>query len=444
MPHPSWPPTIGALAVTLALLGGTVTPCAGQVFLSSEPRPEFAIGPLFIVGTVRPDLGPVSVRVSWSITLPPKRTLKDVGRALYLLWPGEVVANTAPGQADPTLRRYVEDRGFTTVSEGRLALESRDRAQLGTAAQSTRIAETASFVTFYKTGTNPAQSGLGTFIEIPAMPLLVDPVSLMSLPLTFRDMITPKPATWLEGLFLGRRYVLNMSAGGAGSVALYSLYLDQRHHVVPLGRDFSLLIATFMDADHLRLEEIAPPSATRRPSRVRAGAETISLPITASEGNVPQVLKVQFSYFSGPLPWRPILISIALLLLSNLMGAYLFAGQIGEMLRRRFHLQRAARRRRLGATVPGPEVLARVTPGTTTYDEVLALCGRPGEEIERHRSPAVRTLVYRGTRRTPQCRWQLGPLTVVRHWDEEQHEVSIELENDRVSSVHSRVRRFQA
>jgi hypothetical protein len=276
------------------------------------------------------------------------------------------------------------------------------------------------------------------------MPLLTDPVSLMSLPLTFRDMITLKPATWLEETFLGRRYVLNMSAGGAGSVALYSLYLDQRHHVVPLGRDFSLLIATFMDADHLRLEEIAPPSATRRPSRVRAGAETVSLPITASEGNVPQVLKVQFSYFSGPLPWRPILISIALLLLSNLMGAYLFAGQIGQMLRRRFHLQRAARRRRLGATVPGPEVLARVTPGATTYDEVLALCGRPGEEIERHRSPAVRTLVYRGTRRTPQCRWQLGPLTVVRHWDEEQHEVNIELENDRVSSVQSRVRRLMA
>lgn len=139
MPHPSWGRATGALAVALVLSSVAVTPCAGQVFLSSEPRPEFAIGPLFIVGTVRPDLGPVSVRVSWSITLPPKRTLNDVARALYLLGPGEVVA--APGQADPALRRYVEDRGFTTVSEGRLALESRDRAQLGTAAQGTRIAD---------------------------------------------------------------------------------------------------------------------------------------------------------------------------------------------------------------------------------------------------------------------------------------------------------------
>jgi hypothetical protein len=442
MRHPSWRQAIGAAAMTLAL--GGPAPCAAQVFLSSEPRPEFSIGPLFIVGTVRPDLGPVSVRVSWSITLPANRSIKDVGRALYLLWPGEVLEGTAPGEGDPALRRYVEERGFTAVSEGRLALESRDRKQLGTLAESTRLPQTAAFVTFYKTGTNPTQSGIGTFIEIPVIPLLADPVALMSLTMAFREMITPKPATWFEEFFLGRRYVLNLSAGGAGSLALYSLYLDQRHHVVHLARDFSVLLAIFLDADHLRIEEVAPASATRRPSRVRAGAETISLPIMASEGNVPQLLKVQFSYFSGPLAWRPILISVALLIVSNLMGAYLFAGQIGQLLRRRFHLQRAVRRRRLGVAVPAPEVLARVTPGATTYEDVLALCGRPGEEIERHRSPAVRTLVYRGIRRTPQCRWQVGPLAVVKHWDEEHQEVHIELENDRVTSVQSRVRRIQA
>src|SRR5262245_6899206 len=440
MRHPSWRQAIGALVVTLAL---PATPCGAQVFISSEPRPEFSIGPLFIVGTVRPDLGPVSVRVSWSITLPPNRSIKDVGRTLYLLWPGEVLSDTPPGEGDPALRRYVEERGFTSVGEGRLTLESRDRKQLGTLAESTRLPQTASFVTFYKTGTNATQSGVGTLIEIPVIPLLADPVALMSLTMAFRDMITLKPATWFEEFFLGRRYVLNLSAGGAGSLALYSLYLDQRHHVVHLARDFSVLLAIFLDADHLRIEEIAPASATRRPSRVRAGAETISVPIMASEGNVPQILKVQFSYFSGPLAWRPILISVALLIVSNLMGAYLFAGQIGRIIRRRFHLQRAVRRRHLGATVPAPEVLARVTPGATTYEEVLALCGRPVEEIERHRSPAVRTLVYRAIRRTPQCGWHVGPLAVVRHWDEEHQEIHIELENDRVTSVQSRVRRIQ-
>jgi hypothetical protein len=95
-------------------------------------------------------------------------------------------------------------------------------------------------------------------------------------------------------------------------------------------------------------------------------------------------------------------------------------------------------------TVPGPEVLAHVSPGATTYEEVLALCGRPSEELERHRSPAVRTLVYKGTRRTPQYRWRLGPLAAVEHWDEEHQEVHIDVENDRVSSVQSRVRRVQA
>ncbi|HEY7649344.1 MAG TPA: hypothetical protein VID04_10105 [Methylomirabilota bacterium] len=438
MRHPSWRQAIGALVVTLAL---PAAPCGAQVFISSEPRPEFSIGPLFIVGTVSPGLGPVAVRVSWSLTLPPNRSIKDVGQTLYLLWPGEVTASSEPGTVDPAFRRYVEERGFTTVSEGRLALESRDRTKLGTLAENTRLNQTASFVTFYKNGTNPAQSGMGTFIEIPVSPLLVDPISLMSLPLTFRDMITPKPATWLEELFLGRRYVLNMSAGGAGSLALYSLYLDQRHHVVHLARDFSVLVAIFLDADHLRIEEIAPGSATRRPSRVRAGAETISLPIVASEGNVPQVLKVQFSYFSGPLAWRPILVSIAILLASNLMGAYLFAGQIGRFFKRRFHVEppRGARRR---AGVPEAVVLARVAPGATSYDEVVMLCGRPSEEIDRHHSPSVKTLVYRGERRVPHRRWGVGRLVVVKHWDEEHEEVRIDLENDRVTSVHTRVRRI--
>jgi hypothetical protein len=148
------------------LLGLCGAPAAvdAQVFLSSEPHPEFAIGPLFIVGTVRPDLGPVTVRVSWSVTLPPNRSARDIGPALYLLWPGEVTATTAPGRPDPTPRRYVEERGFTVVGEGRLALESRDRTKLGTSAGSSPVAQTASFVTAYKTGTNPAQSGVGTFI----------------------------------------------------------------------------------------------------------------------------------------------------------------------------------------------------------------------------------------------------------------------------------------
>jgi hypothetical protein len=435
----------GALAVVAALLlcGGPATGHA-QVFLSSEPRPEFAIGPLFIVGTVRPDLGPVAMRVSWSVTLPPGGSPQDIGEALYLLWPGEVAEATAPGPPDPALPRHVGDRGFTVVNGGRLALESRDRTKLGTLAQGTPLPEVASFVTFYKTGTNAAQSGIGTFIRIPWTPVLADPVSLMSFTMTVKDVIAPKPATWIEELFWGRRYTVSLSAGSAGSLALYSLYFDQRDRVVRLARDFSLLLAAFTDADHLRLEEINPASATRRPSRVRTGGETISLPIAAAEGTVPQTLKVQFSYFSGPIAWRPILVSLILLIIGNLMGTLMFAQYVSHFFRTRFHLE-PRRRRRLTShgAVPTSEALARIAPGRTTRDEVLQFCGPPAEERERHQSTTARSLIYRGVQRLPHRRFRLGSLATVSHWDEEHREVEIALEDELVTDVQTRVRRFR-
>src|SRR5262249_11119735 len=158
---------------------------------------------------------------SWSVTLPPGRTARRGGPNLYLLWPNEVAEATVKGETDPALRHHVEERGFTVVSGGRLLLESRDRTKLGTGAPRTPLEETASFVTFYKTGMNPGLSGIGTFIEIPWTTATADAVSLVSLPITVKDMIAAKPATWLEELFWGRRNVVSLGAGSAGSLALY-------------------------------------------------------------------------------------------------------------------------------------------------------------------------------------------------------------------------------
>ncbi len=93
-----------AIVVTL-LLGLLPAPTHAQVFLASAPHPEFAIGPLFITGSVRPDLGPVTVSVSWSIVTPPRRPADASKQDLYLLWPAEVAAPTTPGPADPELPR---------------------------------------------------------------------------------------------------------------------------------------------------------------------------------------------------------------------------------------------------------------------------------------------------------------------------------------------------
>src|SRR5262245_1553340 len=330
---------------TLLMLALGVTPGAShaQVFLASRPHPEFAIGPLLIVVGVTPDLGPVTVRLSFGLTLPPNVHPEDLHEDIYLLWPAEVAGGSAPGSADADLRRDVEQRGFAVVGEGRLALAVRDRAKLGTPAPRDPLPESASFVTFYKLGTNPAQSGIGTLVKIGWTPHLVDPGNLLSLSTSLKDLITPKPATWLEELFWGRRHVLSLSAGSAGSLALYSILLDQRDRVIRLARDFSIMAAEFADADHLRVEEISPSSATRRPSRVRAGAETIGLALGAGEGLVPQVLTVRFSYFSGAIAWRPILVSIVALILGNLMGAFMFTRQVARLSRRWFHVERRKR-----------------------------------------------------------------------------------------------------
>jgi hypothetical protein len=431
---------LGAIMGAL-LLSAAPAAAHAQVFLSSEPHPEFGIGPLFIAATVTPDLVPVTVRVSWSVALPPpSRSTRGVGQPLYLLWPGEVVTpSPAATSAEPTLVRHVQERGFTVVTAGQLALEARDRTKLGTLAAGQPLPHSASFVTFYKTGTTPAQSGVGTFIKVPWTAALTDTDSLISLQLTVRDMITPKPATWVEELFWGRRQILTLSAGSAGSLALYSLYFDQRDRVVFLARDFSLLVAAFSDADHLRVEEINPASASRRPSRLRAGTETVSLPIGAAEGTVPQTLKVHFAYFSGPFAWRPIVVSVVLLALGNLMGAFMFAQQINRFVRGRFHMERAGEQSLRG--LPPPDVLARLTPGSTTQDEALALCGPPVELRERRHSPTVRTLIYRDVQWMPHCRWRVGRLATVSRWDEEHHEIQITVENDRVRDVQTRVRR---
>jgi hypothetical protein len=429
-----------ALLVAL-LIAVSPCPAAAQVFLASEAHPRFAIGPLVIVATVRPDLGPIGVNLLWSIVRPPgARGDGDLKRDLYLLWPGEVVAGPADG-ADPRMARYVEERGFAILGSGVIPLRRRDRAKIGTTLESDLTGVSAPFVTFYKRGTQPSQAGVGTWVKIPWAPESKDPTALMHLQLSAKDLITPRPASWWEELFLGRRNVLTLSAGSVGSLALYSMYFEQRDRVVPLARDFSTIIASFNDADHLRILEISPPAATRRPSRVLAGAETVALPLSATEGIVPQVLKVQFSYFSGRIAWRPILVSALLLLLGNLTGVLIFSNQMSGVLRRRVHVERRRGARRERGVVLPPERLALISPGQTSVDDVLRLCGAPSEEHEHLRPAGRRTLVYRGTRSVPQRQLSLGWFATVSHWTQEHHEVEIDVVDGRVEDLRWRVRK---
>ena len=97
----------------------------GQVFISTQPKPEFMVGPLSIRANVGPGHGPIEVGVLFSLVVPAGIKTDAVARDLYLLWPGEVDGEPVPGAPDPELRRTVEARGFQVAREGRLPLAAR-------------------------------------------------------------------------------------------------------------------------------------------------------------------------------------------------------------------------------------------------------------------------------------------------------------------------------
>jgi hypothetical protein len=161
---------------------------------------------------------------------------------------------------------------------------------------------------------------------------------------------------------------------------------------------------------------------------------------------MPQMLKVQFSYFAGAIAWRPIGVSLVLLALGNLAGFIFLSRDVGRLLRRRLHVRRRVEPEFARLTGPPlPRAVAEeIVPGRTTEAEVLQRCGPPDEERNRRGPGAQRALIYRATRRLPSTRRALGRLTTVDHWEEEHYEMEIEVESGRVSSVESRIRRARA
>jgi len=290
--------------------------------------------------------------------------------------------------------------------------------QLGTSALGEPLPVTPSYVNFTRPGT-PA--GAVAYIKIPWTPALADQLSIVTLVLPLRGLVTAKAGTWLEDLFWGPRQVLTTGFGDLGPpvLGLFALYYERRDRIVHLARDYSLVIANFGDSDHLKIEEISPPTAVRRQSRVRAGGEVVALTLLPSQDVATQSLRVQYHYFGGRINWRPIVISALILLVTNFAGVLMFSLEVNRRLRRR----RRARRRFAAAAasanggVPSRDALISLIPAGTRYDEVVERFGRPDEEHERVTPPGRRTIIYRAANGA------------------EQSEVAIELQDDRVREV---------
>lgn len=432
-----------AWALAVLLVTGLPTAAGAQVFLAAQPHPPFAIGPLFLRATVGPELGPVTIDLLWSLAYPPHVQPAAVGQDLTLLWPDAVAGAPGLGPPDADLARYVEARGVVVIDEGRLPLLAqnfRDPDGAGPVA----LAGGAPFVTFVRQGGALGLTAPATWIRIPWTPRLVDRDWLVNLRIPVRSLVTPRPASWFEDAFRGRRHRLTVSFHDVRHRAVFPLYFEHRNRVVRLADEPSEILVNFRANDRLKIDEVSPPTSSRRLSETLDTTEVVSLFLDRSEGIAPQVLTVGFGYTSGLQAWAPVLIPTLFFVLGNLaaVAVRLTAERVSRRLAGRVTFGRPGPRqaRQQGVLLPR-ETLARIAPGTTTADEVLRLCGTDVEQLEKSAAPGHRTLLYRGRRLVPEGRRLFGWLTTVRRWDVEHHEVEIEVDREVVSDVQVRVRR---
>ena len=425
-----------AVLVTLLVLA---RPAAGQVFLSTQADPEFSVAPLFVSLSVNSTAVP-RLTIFWGVDVPP-RPQQAAPAHLFLLLPFDIAATGTPQASAPDLAKYVTARNFAVTHQGAVSLVARNRTDMGTGRPPQSLGA-APYVTFVRDSAERGRSRPATLIRIPWSKHVASPDWLVGVDMLTRELVHRKPTSWYEDVFWGPRWTASASFGDLRHSALYPLYFELRDRVVPLGKDFSMLTINLADADHLRIDQVTPPTANRQSSESRRNTEQVSIPLSGGAGITPQVVRVNYTYFSGRFEWRPIVISLLFLLLGNITGPVIVP-MLKPVVRRllaRIHLG-AAPTREKGVVLDG-DTLAKLRPGESTYDDVVRLCGPDFEEHERkHGDDAERTLRYRGQRLVPTRGWRVGRVSHVKHWDLELHEVDIELQHDRVADVQARVRR---
>jgi hypothetical protein len=431
-----------ARILAFVLFLAAARPAAAQVFLSSEPHPEFTIAPLFISLSIgKSDETPPRLSIFWSLAVP-ATTKQGMPPDLTLLLPFAITeGKQQPGAEDDDMAKFVAARNFTVVRQGAVAIVARNRTDMGSGRAPQTIGH-APYVTFARDSAERGRSRSATMIRIPLTPHMTSKDWLVGLDMIARDLVRRKPTSWYEDTLWGPRWIASASFGDLRHQALYPLYFELRNNVVEPGKDFSMLTINLGDADHLRIDSFTPTSANRQPSESRRNTEQVSMPIVGAEGLTPQIVRVVYTYFSGSFEWRPVVIPLLFLALGNATGPLLLPvlKRVGRRAMARVHV--GAEPARQKGTVLDAGTIAKIRPGESTYEDVVKTFGPEFEEQQRkHGGDEGRTLTYRGQRLVPQRSWRLGNLSHVKRWDLELHEVDVELENDRVADVHSRVRR---
>ena len=435
---------VSACALAAMLVVGVAGAAHAQIFLGSRANPELTVGPLFVTATLTPALDTVTIDVLWTLNVPADRSAADFEQTIHLLWPGEIAPDPAAGKPDPDVNGYVEARGFSVIEDGRVMLFSRSAYELETDAPSERIGDGAPFVSFVRLGGALGLTAPASYIRVTWHPRMTNRAWLMNLRFRGRGLIKSKPATWVETTFWGPRHRFELGFNDVRSRAVFPLYFENRDRVLRLAEDPSQLVVLFTEADRLKIDEMAPASAMRRRHESLERTEVISRFLDTSEGIVPQTLAVQFGYFSGLQSWAPILIPLLFFVLGNAARPLIefLARRLGRMYLTRILIGAPAPHRDTGVVLTR-EQLARIVPGQTTRDELLAIAGGAPEEFEQLTSPDRRTLIFRGQRVVPRRARRFGWVTTVGAWDVEHHEVEVELERDVVRDVQAHVRRSQ-
>jgi hypothetical protein len=436
---------VAAIAAWLLMAGRA--PAEAQLFFATRPQPEFRVGPLFVRADVTPALGDVAVNVLFSIAVPPTRSAAEFEQDLFLLWPGAVGGDPALGPPESALSRFAEKQGFDVIDEGRLPFLARHlyqvtgEGEMGSG-RAIHVAGGAPYVTFVRSSGEQGLSTPATWVRIPWTPQVVNRAWLMDLRLTAKGVIKAKAATWAEQTLWGPRHRITLSFNDVRQGAVFPMYFWNRERRVRLSEDPSQLVINFAEADRLKVDDMAPASARRRLSESLENTEVVSVFLDYDEGLTPQILAVQFGYFTGLQSWAPILIPILFFVLGNVAGVLVrgLAERAGRLLASRVHVGRAAPAKQQG-TLISRDTLARIIPGETSYQEVIRLAGGQPEEHERLDDPEAKTLIYRGRRIVPHRRRSFGWLATVRGWDVEDHEVEIVLRDGVVRDVQARVRR---
>ena len=434
---------LGSCALALAAVWPQAV--GAQVFLSARPNPAFELGPLLVTAIVTDAIAPSTpIRIVWGI-VPSTAPDSGLGEDLYLLWPGQISGSDA-SPAEPGLVSAVEWPGTRITASGRLTLSSRSAATLGTGTRTEPAPSGAPFVSFERQSNTTGRVNAGSLIRIPWDPKFAERDRLMILELNAYKLVRHRRSTWIRELFLGRRYDVALSFNNVRVSPLFALYLRQREHVVHLADEVSQLTLSFQQAQSLQLDEIMPASAMHQQSDGTRSPEIVSLVLNHSEGIAPQILQVRFGYFSGLWAVLPVVFTVGLFALGHVAGPLVATlarrGRALVAARLHFGRRRGPMPQTTGVIV-SRDVLDRITPGETTYQEVLRLCGPEGEHHESLTSPERRRLVYRGRRAVPHRRRTFGWVATVSHWDIEHHEVVVEFDGDRVRDLQADVRRMR-